>query len=113
MPLPMRALAAISISAALLAVPAEADDAKTYALTLKDAQFTPAELKVPSGQEFMIEFTNENGAPAELESADLQIEKIAPPKSKVVVKVKALKAGSYAFVDEFQEDAAKGVVVAE
>ena len=90
-----------------------ADDVKIYTLTLKDKTFTPSELKVPAGQAFMLEFSNENAAPAELESSDLQIEKVAPGNSKITVRVKALEAGSYAFVDEFQEDDAKGVIVAE
>lgn len=92
---------------------AQADDAMTVKLTLKDKAFTPAEITVPAGKAFVIEFTNENASPAELESADLQIEKVAPAKSTVTVKVKALDKGQYAFVDEFQEDDAKGVITAE
>jgi plastocyanin domain-containing protein len=105
--------AAFVFSVTVLVAPALAQDTQTISLTLKDAQFTPAEIKVPAGQDFVLEFSNENAKPAELESADLQIEKIAPPNSKVTVRVKALEAGSYAFVDEFQEDVAKGVIVAE
>ena len=65
------------------------------------------------GFSFNPQFTNENASPAELESADLQIEKVAPAKSTVTVKVKALDKGKYEFVDEFQEDEAKGVITAE
>lgn len=92
---------------------AQAEDVQTVKLTLKDKAFTPAEITVPAGKAFVIEFTNENASPAELESADLQIEKVAPAKSTVTVKVKALDKGQYAFVDEFQEDDAKGVITAE
>ena len=99
--------------AILVAAPARSDDVKTYSLTLKDTTFTPAELKVPAGQPFIIAFNNLNAAPAELESSDLQIEKVTPANGQIVVRVKALDKGSYAFVNEFQEDDAKGVIVAE
>jgi plastocyanin len=92
---------------------ATAEDAKTVKLLLKDKTFTPAEITVTAGEAFVIEFTNDNASPAELESADLQIEKVAPGKSTVTVKVKALDKGKYEFVDEFQEDEAKGVITAE
>lgn len=93
--------------------PAAADDPKTYSLSLKGKTFTPGDLKVPAGQAFIIEFVNENDVPAELESSELGIEKVTPGKGKIVVRVKALDKGSYPFVDEFQEDEAKGNIVAE
>ena len=45
--------------------------------------------------------------------SDFGIEKKAAGKSEVVVRVKASPAGKYLFVDEFQEDVAKGQIVAE
>lgn len=105
------ALAAALLAA--LALPAAAEDAKTVTLSLKGTTFTPAELHVPAGQPFVISFTNENDKAAELESSELGVEKVAKPGTTIVVRVKALDKGSYGFVDEFQEDDAKGMIVAE
>ena len=93
--------------------PSFAEDLQTYELTLKDAAFSPAEIRVPAGKAFMIKLTNANNAPAEFESLEMKVEKVAPANSTIVVRIKELEAGSYAFVDEFQEDVAKGVVIAE
>ncbi len=90
-----------------------AEDTITYETTLKDKSFTPAEIKVPANKPFIIKMTNANAAPAELEAKKLKIEKVAAGNSSIVVRVKALAPGKYLFVDEYQEDAAKGYVIAE
>ena len=95
------------------ATPLRAEDVTTYETTLKDAAFTVAEIKVPAGKPFIIKMTNANAASAELESKELKIEKVAAGNSTIVVRVKALAPGKYLFVDEYQEDVAKGYVIAE
>ncbi|HUR43877.1 MAG TPA: cupredoxin domain-containing protein [Aestuariivirga sp.] len=105
--------AALGVAFCFTATPALADDLVTYEITLKDQAFTPAEIKVPAGKAFMIKMNNANAAAAELESHELQIEKVAAGNSSIMVRVKALEPGTYPFVDEFQEDVAKGQIVAE
>jgi hypothetical protein len=95
------------------ATPSRADDVTTYETTLKDAAFTVAEIKVPAGKPFIIKMTNANAAPAELEAKELDIEKVAAGNSTIVVRVKAMEPGKYLFVDEYQEDVAKGYVIVE
>lgn len=107
-----KATLAIAFAGALV-LPAAADDAKTITLSLKGATFTPAEIHVPAGQPFVISFTNENAKSVEIESPDLGIEKVAGSGATIKLRVKALDKGSYAFVDEFQEDDAKGMIIAE
>ena len=113
--LPLRALPVLVASA--LALPAAsaalADDLVTYELTLKAQVFTPAEIKVPAGKPFIIKLINVNAAPAELEAKELYIEKAVAGNSEIVVRVKAASPGKYLFVDEYQEDVAKGYVIAE
>jgi len=94
-------------------VPARADEIATYDLTLEGTTFKPAELRVKADEPFVINFNNMNAAPAELEAIDLKIEKIAPAKSTISVRVLPADAGTYTFVDEFQEDVAKGTIIAE
>jgi len=96
-----------------LTLPAGADEVKTYEITLKADVFTPAEIRVPKGRAFMIKLTNANDSPAELEAKQLKVEKVAPGKSGITVRVRAMEPGKYLFVDEFQEDTAKGYVIVE
>jgi hypothetical protein len=70
-------------------------------------------MKVPAGKRHTITVVNEDATPEEFESHALKIEKVVPGKSKGVVRVGPLKPGKYPFVGEFNEDSAKGVIIAE
>jgi leucyl-tRNA synthetase len=106
------ALVALAFAVAA-ATPLRAEDVTTYETTLKDAAFSVSEIKVPAGKPFIIKMTNANAAPAELEAKELKIEKVAAGNSTIVVRVKAMEPGKYLFVDEYQEDVAKGYVIVE
>jgi hypothetical protein len=103
----------LSLACILVATPVLAEDLPSFDLSLDGTKFTPAELKVPANKPFIIKFKNNNPGVAELEAKDFGIEKKAAGKSEVTVRVKGAPAGSYLFVDEFQEDVAKGQIVAE
>lgn len=90
-----------------------AEDMVTYEITLKGAAFDKTELKIPAGKPFIIKLNNANAAPAELEAKDMKIEKVAAGNTSIVVRVKAMAPGKYLFVDEYQEDVAKGYVIVE
>ena len=96
-----------------LASPLYAEDIVTYETTLKDKAFTVAEIKVPAGKPFIIKLNNANSAAAELEAKDLKVEKVVAGNASIVVRVKAMAPGKYLFVDEYQEDVAKGYVIVE
>ena len=97
----------------VLAPAAYAEDTTTYEVTLKGAAFDITEIKVPAGKPFIIKMNNQNAAPAELEAKDMKIEKAVAGNSSIVVRVKAMEPGKYLFVDEYQEDVAKGYVIVE
>jgi len=82
-------------------------------LVIKDHRFEPAELKVPSGQRIKLTVHNQDSTPEEFESHPLNREKVVPGGAKVVVYIGPLKPGRYAFIGEYNEATAKGVVVAE
>lgn len=103
----------ILLTALLTSTAAFADDLVTYEVTLKGAAFDHPEIKVPAGKPFIIKMTNANAAAAELEAKDLKIEKVAAANSSIVARVGAMKPGKYLFVDEYQEDVAKGYVIVE
>jgi hypothetical protein len=108
----MRRIVAISILG-LLVLGAAAAHAADYTLTIKNHQFSPAEIKVPANQRVTITVVNEDATPEEFDSSALKVEKVVAGKSKGVVRIGPLKAGRYPFIGEYNEATAKGVVVAE
>ena len=108
---PMRVFAVL-LSMGLLAGPAVAQEAPTFRLTLKDHIFTPAELTVPANKRIVIVVRNEDSTPAEFESRELGAEKIISPGREATIRVGPLAPGRYPFVDEFNQDKARGVLVA-
>jgi hypothetical protein len=95
---------------ALVAAPARSDD---YVLTIKDHQFTPAEIKVPANQRVAVTVVNEDATAEEFDSGALKVEKVVAGKSRGVVRIGPLKPGRYPFIGEYHEATAKGVVIAE
>jgi hypothetical protein len=89
---------------------AHADD---YVLTIKDHRFTPEEIKVPANQRVMITIINDDVTAEEFDSNALKVEKVVPGKSKGAVRIGPLPPGRYAFIGEYHEATAKGVVIAE
>ncbi len=98
--------------AGLGALAAPATAAEPVRLVLKDNQFTPREVTVPSGERFRIEVHNHDSTPAEFESSDLRVEKIVVPGGKILVSAGPLKPGTYKFFDDYHPDTANGTVTA-
>ena len=112
----MRRLFGPSIAAALAAVlliagaAAAADN--EFPLTIEKNQFQPSEVKVKANTPFVLVITNKNPKAAEFESKDLRVEKVVPAGKTVNVRIRALKPGTYAFFDDFNQ-ATTGKIVAE
>ena len=70
------------------------------AITLRDHQFSPAEVAVPAGVKAELVIRNEQTTPAEFESTALHREKVIPPGKTVSVFVGPLKPGRYEFFDD-------------
>jgi plastocyanin len=83
------------------------------ALSIKDHQFSPAELKVPAGRKIKLVVSNLDGTPEEFESAQLNREKVIAGNARANIYVGPLAPGRYPFVGEFHEKTAHGVIVAE
>ncbi|HEY0204352.1 MAG TPA: cupredoxin domain-containing protein [Acetobacteraceae bacterium] len=108
-------LAGAASIAALLALhaPACAQDVPTFRLTLKDHQFTPAELQVPAGVRFVLMVRNEDSTPAEFESNELGAEKIISAGREATIRVGPLKVGRYLFADEFNSQATGALIAVQ
>lgn len=104
--------AALALATVCMAVPGLARAAEPVQVTLKDHQFLPATISVPSNERFRIEITNQDAEPAEFESGDLRAEKIVVPGGKIGVFAGPLKPGTYAFFDDYHPDTAKGSLTA-
>lgn len=99
---------------ALLLCPAIATAADLeLALSIKDHQFSPAELKVPAGKKIKLVVSNLDATPEEFESHQLNREKVIAGNAKASIYVGPLTPGRYPFFGEFHENTARGVIVAE
>ena len=98
------AIAAPLLLAAVLMVgshAANAGDAVSLSVTMKDHKFDPAEVHAPAGQAIEFHVKNLNDIVSEFESSDLHFEKIVPAGSEAVVHVRAQQPGRYNFYDDF------------
>jgi hypothetical protein len=86
-----------------VAAPALADDAEV-AITLKDHQFTPSEVPVPTGVKVKVTVKNDQTTTAEFESKVLHFEKIVTAGGQITLFVGPLNAGTYEFFDDFHHD---------
>lgn len=96
----------------LMTVVASAET-QEFRLVIKDHVFQPAEVRVPANTKVILVIENQDSTPEEFESHDMHREKMIAGNKTVSIKVGPLKPGRYAFFGEFNEDTAKGVVIAE
>lgn len=96
----------------LMTVVASAET-QEFRLVIKDHVFQPAEVRVPANTKVTLVIENQDSTPEEFESHDMHREKMIAGNKTVSIKVGPLKPGRYAFFGEFNEDTAKGVVIAE
>lgn len=109
----MRGFLVVIGIAGLLATGTAAARSDDYVLTIKDHRFSPEEIKVPANERVAITVINEDATPEEFDSSALKVEKVIAGKSKAVVRIGPLKPGTYAFIGEYNEATAKGIVIAE
>src|SRR5712664_2632264 len=98
----------VGVAVALLSIAgvvAAADAPPEIPLTLDKDQFQPSEVKVKANTPFVLVITNKGAKAAEFESKDLRVEKVVPAGKTVNVRIRALKPGSYAFIDDFTQQA--------
>ena len=91
----------------LFPVAARADD---YVLSLKDHQFTPAELVLPANQKIKLIIKNLDATPAEFESSDLNREKVVDANGAITIFLEPLDPGVYGYFDDFHRDTSKGTI---
>ena len=90
-----------------------AADPPTIPVTIKNHQFSPAEIHVPSGKPAILRITNADDTAEEFDSSALQVEKVIPAGQYGIVRLHPLSPGRFPFMGEFHAQTAKGVVVAD
>lgn len=82
-------------------------------IEFKDGVITPQTVEIATGEAAELLIRNSGTSACEFESKVLKKEAVVGPGQEMTVKLPALPAGSYAFVDEFHEheETAQGVVV--
>ncbi|HLN23323.1 MAG TPA: cupredoxin domain-containing protein [Patescibacteria group bacterium] len=104
--------AALGLS--LLCGPVWAEDAASpITVTLKDHQFSPAEIHIPTGKPAFLHVVNQDATPEEFEVRQLAIEKVISAGGSGEVRLRPLGPGQYSFMGEFHADTAHGVIVVE
>jgi hypothetical protein len=102
-------IACLVVSAAMTAVNAQE---QTFNLTIKNNQFEPSTLNVPSGAKFKLVLHNAGSKSVEFESTELNREKVVTAGSSVVISIGPLAAGTYGFFDDFNRST-RGQMVAK
>ena len=103
----------VVVWALLGATPVFAAGEPEFAITLRDHQFTPVEIKVPAGVKVKLVVDNQDAGPEEFDSHALNREKVIPGKTKATIFIGPLAPGRYPFIGEFNATTAHGEVVAE
>ena len=68
---------------------------------------------VPAGKKVRLVIENRDATPEEFESHALNREKVIAGKSRATIFIGPLKPGRYAFVGEYNEKTAQGVIVVQ
>jgi len=114
---PLRSFSLVAAAAVMVFVTlpgaVHAADKVKASIAIKDHRFEPAELKVPAGKAIVLKVDNRDASAEEFECHVLDIEKIVAGNSTGIVRIRALKPGSYKCVGEFHEDTAKATIIAE
>ncbi|MBV8938875.1 MAG: cupredoxin domain-containing protein [Alphaproteobacteria bacterium] len=79
-------------------------------ITIKDHRFAPAEITIPANQRVKLTVRNEDATPEEMESVDLNFEKIIPGSEEGVIYIRPQNPGAYHFFGDFHQDTAQGVI---
>ena len=72
-----------------------------YTITIKEQQFKPAGITIPTGAKVKLTIDNQDEVPVEFESAEISREAIVPPHKKATIFIGPLEQGSYRFLNDF------------
>ena len=103
-------LASSVLGLMLIAAPAMAQD-QTFALTIRDHKFEPAEIEIPANTKVTLKVTNADATAEEFDSSQLHREKVIPGGKSATIVIGPLKPGRYEFEGEYHSKTARGAVI--
>ncbi len=80
-------------------------------ITIRDHLFYPSEVMVPAGKKVKLIFVNQDNTPEELDSFELNREKVIFGNAKANVFIGPLDEGEYHFFGEYHPSSAVGKVI--
>ena len=83
----------------------------SFALSIKNHLFEPAEFEVPADTKVKLQIKNEDATPEEFESSTLHREKVVPGGKEISIFIGPLKPGRYEFIGEFNRETARGAII--
>jgi hypothetical protein len=105
------ALATIGAGVLGLSGYARAEEAASIAISVKNQQFQPAEIRAPANRPIVLRVKNLDAKPIEFESVSLRVEKVVAAGSEGVINLRPLKPGRYTFFDDFNSKTTGTLVV--
>ena len=104
-------IAALTLGLLLTMPMAQAEDAVTVNISIKDHRFQPAELHAPAGKPIVIILKNLDPVPVEFESHMLRVEKVVTGGGTITMRIRPLEPGRYRFFDDFRPETQGYLVV--
>jgi hypothetical protein len=95
----------------LAAFSASAAEVVTIEISVRDHQFTPAEIHGPATTAMQIHVKNLDSGPMEFESVALRVEKVVTGNGEGIINVRPLAPGRYTFFDDFHQQTTGALVV--
>ena len=95
----------------LLATAAQAQQATSLSISVKNHRFQPAELSAPANVPITLRVKNLDPTPMEFESVSLRVEKVVTGNSEGIVRLRPLSPGRYNFFDDFHQETNGTLVV--
>lgn len=80
-------------------------------IEIRNHLFIPQSVTVPEGQKVRLVFINHDSTPEEIDSFDLNREKVIFGQSRGVIFIGPLPAGEYGFFGEYHPNSAVGKVI--
>lgn len=80
-------------------------------IEIRDHLFYPAEIEIPADTKVKLVFINLDDTAEEVESYELNREKVIPGGSRAVLFIGPLQAGEYPFFGEFFPKTAQGKII--
>lgn len=80
-------------------------------IEIRDHLFYPAEIEIPADTKVKLIFINQDSSAEEVESYELNREKVIPGNSQGIIFIGPLQPGEYPFFGEFFPKTAQGKII--